>query len=354
MTSAPTEIPALPGGWHGTDLAADPDRWRLPLPDDVRDDLLRAAAEVTPEGGPRGRRPAVSERTRALVGDIYHRLAGEPGLVVLGGFPVGEEPDLVERAYVLLGMLLGQPVAQTLDGRLLVRVEAYDPGVKVPGAQNTGIPNAQPFHIDRAADVVGLLCIRRARAGGLSLVVSSRTVHNTLAERHPDLLPVLYRPIPVQTPPLRGPAGEVAAQWCEVPVFSQVDGHFAAYCDRHVIDMAQRFPDAPRLTERQEAALAAVDEVVALPGLALEMSLEPGDLQLINNLSVLHARTAYEGDPAGQGRLLLRLHIAFGGSPALPAEYTAVYGATAPGSFRGGLLRTPEVQRRLGTPLPAS
>lgn len=351
MTSATIEIPSVPGGWYGSDLAADPESWRLPLPEEVREDLLRAAAKLVAEGDLREQRPEVSERTMALVAELYRRLAGEPGMVVLTGFPV-QDPELTERAYLVLGRLLGQPVLQTLDGQLLVPVEVYDSEAKVPGAGKAGIPQALPFHIDRSTDIIGLLCIRRARVGGLSLLVSSKTVHNILAENHPDLLRVLYQPIPVQMPPLIGPEGERPMRWCGVPVFSQVDGHFAAYCDRYVVEAAQqRFPDAPRLTGEQVAALDAVDEVTARRDLQLHMNLEPGDLQLINNLAVLHSRTAYESAPPGRGRLLIRLHLAFGGSPALPPEYADLYGVTAPGTYRGGLWRTQNVQ--LGAPLPA-
>jgi Taurine catabolism dioxygenase TauD, TfdA family len=51
-------------------------------------------------------------------------------------------------------------------------------------------PSGQNFHIDRC-DVVALLCLRRAKSGGLSTIVSSMAVHNVMAERRPDLLNVL-------------------------------------------------------------------------------------------------------------------------------------------------------------------
>jgi hypothetical protein len=353
MTS--TEVlRSVPGGWYGSDLAKKPESWRVPLPSDVRDDLLRAAAAVAPGsigGDPHQRRPSVSERTRDLIAELYRRLVGEPGVVVLTGFPVEEEPELVERAYLVLGMLLGQPLLQTLDGRLLTRVEALDPSVKVPGAQKIGIPSSLPFHIDRSTDLIGLLCIRRARTGGLSLLVSSRTVHNVLLERHPDLLSVLYQPIPIQRPPQWGPEGERAAGWIEAPIFSHSGGHFTAYCDRVAAEVTQEFSDAPRLTQRQVEAFDAIDAVTAIPELRLEMTLEPGDLQLINNWSVLHSRTAYEDEPGGHGRLLLRLHLAFGGSPALPPGFAEMFGTTEPGTYRGGLVRTTDIHERFGVPL---
>jgi hypothetical protein len=261
---------------------------------------------------------------------------------------------------LLLGKLLGQPIMQMLDGNLLARIEAAGSEVMVPDAQQLALgapelvlPITLPFHVDRCTDLIGLLCVRPARAGGLSRLVSCRAVHNLLLARQPDLLSALYQPVPVYVLQMQGPAGEQPPRWCKVPMFSQVGGHFAAYYSRRLVEGGQQFPDAPRLTQQVVAALDAVDELTGEPGLPLEMALEPGDLQLINNLSLLHARTAYQGEIPGQGRLLLRLHLAFAGSPALPAGYTALLGASAAGTYRGGLWRTRETQEWFGTPLRA-
>lgn len=345
------------GGWYGSDLAHDPDAWRVPLSAEVNDDLLCAAATLgpgdlgIPGADPLQRRPKVSARTRSLVGDVQRRLAGAPGLVVLSGFPVHEE--LAETAYVVLMMLIGQPVLQRLDAELIVRVEAA-PDATVPGAGRIGITRAMPPHVDRAADLVGLLCVRSAESGGVSIAVSSKTVYNTMLERHPELLAALCRPVPMHVPPQLGPDGEIAPRWCELPMFSRVGDHFASYFNRLHIEQTQQFPDAPRTTPEQAAAVDAVEEVGRIPELRLEMPLRPGDLQVVNNLSVAHARTAYNADTRGKGRLLLRMHAAFGGSPELPSGYAAIFGSSTAGTYRGGLWQTPEVRKRFGTPLPTN
>ncbi|POO72266.1 taurine catabolism dioxygenase TauD, partial [Bacillus subtilis] len=51
-----------------------------------------------------------------------------------------------------------------------------------------------PFHVD-GADIVGLMCVRTARAGGASLVVSSTSIYNALLRDHPDMIPLLYEPL---------------------------------------------------------------------------------------------------------------------------------------------------------------
>jgi hypothetical protein len=357
--SAAEQLPTpVPGGWHGADLAKNTDAWRVPLPAEVSDDLLRAAEALTPGdlgilgADPLQPRPKVSARTWSLVGELQRRLAAEPGLVVLSGFPVGEDQELAQTAYVVLMMLIGQPVLQRFDNELIVRVEAQPDG-NVPGAGRVGITSALAPHVDRAADLVALLCIRSAESGGLSFAVSSKTVYNVMLERYPELLAELCRPVPTHVPPQRwGPHGVAEARWCELPMFSRVGDHFASYFNRRHIELAEQFPDAPKVTTEQAAAVDAVEEVGSEPGLRLEMPLEPGDLQLVNNLVVAHARTAYNGDIPGQGRLLLRMHAAFGGSPELPHGYAAIFGSSKAGTYRGGLWQTPEVRERFGTPLP--
>jgi hypothetical protein len=350
----------VPGGWYGSELASTPELWRVHLPGEVRDDLLSAAAITDPQSADLDAdaylarpRPRLSARTHALAAQLYRSLADGPGLAVLAGFPAQENPELTEAAYLLLGTLLGQPLNQG-NGHLLGRVENVGRDASLPGAQGYRLPGALPFHVDRCADVVGLLCVRAAPAGGLSLLVSSKMVHNILLTRRPDLLPVLYEPIPIPVPALLDPDGQQPSQWCMVPVFSRAGDHFAAYYVRHLVEEAQRYPDAPRLTQRQLAALDAVEDVLATPGLPLEMNMQPGDLQLISNLSVLHARTAYDQAAAGQGRLLLRQHLAFAGSPALPKGYAPLFGVTAAGTYRGGSWRTAQIRGRFGTPLQAA
>ena len=72
---------------------------------------------------------------------------------------------------------------------------------------------------------------------------------------------------------------------------------------------AARHADAPVGTCERE--LFDVYEAIASePGIHLDMQFEPGDVQLVSNHVVLHARTAYEDWPEpGRKRHLLRLWL---------------------------------------------
>lgn len=72
-------------------------------------------------------------------------------------------------------------------------------------------------------------------------------------------------------------------------------------------------PDAriPSLSDKQAHAIKVLDETCSR--LALHMILDPGDIQLLHNPHVYHARTAFKDFPAGSvdasGRLRVRRHL---------------------------------------------
>jgi alpha-ketoglutarate-dependent taurine dioxygenase len=352
-----SELTPVPGGWTGSELAREPESWGLDVPDDVCEELLRLARDLGADNvamDPFQRKPAVSEHTRSLVAQVHRRLAGEPGFVVLTGFPIPEEPDLTEAVYSVFGLLVGLPIRASAHDKLLIRrVENLDLNASSNGDQGDRRSIGLPFHSDRAADMIGLLCVRPALHGGLSRWVSSKRVHNILLEEHPDLLAALYQPVPFRMQALRTPAEEEARQWCEIPIFSRVGGRFSAHYERQCVEQGQAFDDAPRLTSRQTAAIDALNEVLDRPELALETKMSSGDLQLVNNLLVLHSRTAFHGENGNSGRLMLKLQLAFAGSPGLPPEYAPLFGATDAGTYRGGGWRVGKFRDRLGTPVDA-
>ena len=54
---------------------------------------------------------------------------------------------------------------------------------------------ALDYHTD-GSDLVGLLCLRTARTGGLSCVANAVAIHNQLVRESPDLAAALYEPMP--------------------------------------------------------------------------------------------------------------------------------------------------------------
>ena len=70
------------------------------------------------------------------------------------------------------------------------------------------------------------------------------------------------------------------------------------------------------------------------------MELEPGDVQLLNNHVVYHARTDLRGRSApGRDRFLMRLWLSMPNSRALPPGFEPLWGAIEAGAPRGGIAR---------------
>ena len=73
---------------------------------------------------------------------------------------------------------------------------------------------------------------------------------------------------------------------------------------------SQQHDSAPRLSDDQLAALALVENIANDPAFHIEMEFRPGDVQLLNNATVLHAREAYaDDDEPHRRRHLLRLWL---------------------------------------------
>jgi len=269
----------------------------------------------------------------SLAAEIARELERGRGFVLLRGLPV-ERYALDELRLIFwgLGTHLGTAVSQSKVGELLGEVR--DIGVRMGEPTSRGYRSREQlrFHTDRC-DVVGLLCVRKAKSGGLSRIVSSVAIHNEILRRRPDLLAVLKENYHYSRQGEEAP-GELP--YYVNPVFGLCEGRFTSQYSRSYIESAQRFPEVPRLSAAQNEAL---DLLAALAEeLCLEIELEPGDIQLLNNHVIYHSRTAYEDHAEEERRrLLLRLWLAVPGSRALPASYAALWGRTEAGVVRGGV-----------------
>ncbi|PYM68637.1 MAG: hypothetical protein DME10_26685 [Candidatus Rokuibacteriota bacterium] len=276
---------------------------------------------------------------------VLHELEEGRGFVLLRGIPVDRYTEgELKSLYWGLGAHLGAARYQNVQGeligevrdenRLYGEVKEMSMDAKLGRSSRSKARSSGPlrFHTDRC-DVVSLLCVRKARAGGLSRIVSAASVSNTILARRPDLHAALYQDY------WRSRQGEEAGgehKTFAMPVFAVHEGKLTTQYSRTFVEAAQKLPGVPRLSPAQEEALdlhAAVCEE-----LAFTMELQPGDLQLLNNHVIYHSRTAYEDDDGpDRDRLLLRLWLAPPNSRALPPGFEVLWGTTAPGVPRGGI-----------------
>ena len=254
------------------------------------------------------------------------------GMILLRGLPLAYSPDDLRMAYWGIGAHLGTAVSQGGRGELLGIVEDEGQEVENTKLRGSKTAGALPFHADRC-DIVGLLCVRKAKSGGISRIVSAAAIHNEVLRRRPDLIEAFYADWYNSRQGDEQP-GESRAY--PKPIFGFRHGHFTGLFSPAYIKFAQAFPEVPRLTKAQQEALDLFG--VLSEELALNMSFEPGDIQLLNNHLIYHARTRYDDYPEkDKMRLLLRLWLAVPGSRPLPRGYELLFGSIDAGAVRGGV-----------------
>jgi hypothetical protein len=350
MSSALPPEQAGAAAWYGPDMAVRDD-WLMPLSAaDLREieqataPLVARNADIAAISAAGFPLPSLGPRLRARVRD---EVLNGRGFLMVRGLPVGRwSLREAATAYFGLGAHLGSARSQNAKGHVLGHVQdlgldAQDPNVRIYQTNAR-----QTFHTD-SCDVVALLCLKTARSGGLSALVSSTTIFNEMHRRRPDLLALLLEPIATDR---RGevPAGQ--KPYFEIPVFNWHAGNLTAIYQRQYIDSAQRFADAPRLTAAHREALDLFDALADDPALNMTMEFKPGDVQFVHNHTILHDRTAFTDWPEPERRRhLLRLWLAASDARPLPAVFAQRYGSVTVGD-RGGVV---VAGTRLHAPLQA-
>lgn len=327
-----------PSAWIGADLAKRPEEWIHRLSAAEIAEIETATADI------RARGLDIAEIRRAdfrlpTLGPVVDRLREEVlngrGFVLIRGLPVEGRPVAESAtAYWGIGTYFGNVRSQNAKGHVLGHVRDLGLSSKDPNVRIYQTTERQNFHTD-SCDIVALLCLKTAKSGGLSSLVSSMTIYNVMATRRPDLAWRLFQPMPTDR---RGEVPEGKRPWFETPVYNDHRGFLSAIYAPHYVRSSQRFPEAPRLSAEDIAALDYFDALAEDAELRLDMEFRPGDMQFVHNHTVLHDRTAFEDWPEPERkRHLLRLWLAAPGARPLPPAYAERYGSVEVGN-RGGII----------------
>ncbi len=338
-----------PSVWTGIDLSAD-QSWRRPW---SSAELAEIDAALDHAKQSKVGWLALTRKHFPLnaVADKLTKVAEElengRGFVLLSGLPVERYSENDRRLiWMGIGHWLGTPVSQDNTGQMMRdiqaepgdlgakhdRMQAADGGEFLSSKARTYSNALLRYHTDRT-DVVGLLMARESASGGESWIAGTAAIHNTILQRRPDLLELLYQPI------YRSRLGEEVGGGDDIyplPVFGVADGKLTSHYSRTYVEAAQLVPTTPRMSDAQWEALdmlAAVAEE-----LAFGMKLAPGDMQFINSHITYHARSAFQDDAAsGRARLLHRLWLTMPNSRPLPADHAVLWKTVAAGAHRGGI-----------------
>ncbi len=338
MTSTTDLQPIIgPSAWRGDELAEFSD-WIYVLSDAERTELETLGRRFLADD-PDLRTVAAADypldACLDLNAECAHQMDAGRGFILVRGLSTNEYGDpLAAAIFYIMGLHLGQPIGQNQMGDRLDHVIATsNKTLEDPSALPSRVRDRLPFHSD-SSDVVALMCLRAAKSGGASSLVSGTTIYNEILRRRPDLAPLLFDPFHWDW---RRQDPDSPQLTYTSPIISYVDGTFSTYAGSSMIFSAQSYPEVPRLTVEQVEVLQLFDEISQEPGLAIDMDFQPGDVQWLLNYAALHSRTGYVDFPEPERRRhLLRLwlkrdvgrplvdqfgkHVVVMGDPAAPLK----------------------------------
>lgn len=236
------------------------------------------------------------------------------------GFAVIDRLDLLALStdearsiYWLLASMLARPVPLRWDGTLMRDVT--DLGKRSPRAVDTTAE--MNYHTDNSFGVcppeyVSLLCLQKAKTGGMSQLVSFPRVHNEMRKRCPELLALLYGPYVFNRQGEHAPDEETTLRR---PIFENRAGTLAARMSHFHVRTGHALAGVP-LEPEAEAAMEALEATMSAPGMGHEFWFEPGQIQVLDNQRIGHKRTAFRdfSSPARKRRLV-RLWLRDAGLP---------------------------------------
>ena len=210
--------------WRSADVA-EPEAWTLRL--SARDHTELDTALVTAKA--KSTDPLELERDDFPLDGLAAKLDGVVDVLLNGhGFAriaaldtERYDDDDLTLLYWGIGLHLGEPWAQNKYGHVLGDVTDQGKTIDDPTVRGNELGGiAVDYHTD-GSDLVGLLCLRTARSGGLSCVANAVAIHNQLVREAPDLAAALYEPLPYDG---RGEQAAGAPAFYTVPGFTEHGG----------------------------------------------------------------------------------------------------------------------------------
>ncbi len=298
-------------GWVGTDIHDSSD-WKHILSDSEVSDLLKMADVVQPalRSDPNNLLTlpreyfdtgVFSQRLEA----IYRDLKSGLGLALIRGLPVNDMSTLdIAIVYWGIGLHLGTATPNNPDGDMFGHITDLGKTQKDANSRGYQTREAMDYHCDQA-DMVGLLCLRSAKSGGLSKVASSIAMYNQLLEEQPELVTSLCEPLHWSK---MGEYEPGESPFYKSPVFNFLENKLCVSFGPTHIEKGHALEQVPDLTDTQRKAITTAEDIADEN--RLEMELQVGDMQFLNNYVCLHTRSAYiDHDEDSNKRLLWRLWL---------------------------------------------
>jgi alpha-ketoglutarate-dependent taurine dioxygenase len=247
----------------------------------------------------------------------YEEVRSGRGFVVVRGLSLDRGLEAFIESVREVGTHFGELLSQNAQGELVGHVIDASSEDPTPRMYRSNL-ELRP-HNDITA-MISLACWQKAQSGGGSVVVSAVTVHDEIRRRAPGLLAPLYRGYHYHRLGEQAPDDEPTTPY-RIPVFARRNGQLSCRYQRMGIAAGHRDRDVP-LTDEDVAAFNLFDEIARAPENRMSFFLERGDMIVLNNYTVMHARTQFQNFPERERqRRLIRLWLDREGFRDVPREF---------------------------------
>ena len=234
------------------------------------------------------------------------------GFIRLRGLNPKKYDDLtIQTIYWGICSYLGTGIPQNSMGELMSGVKDYGDKIKSDNPYREGIRLHRTTakidaHTD-SCDHVALLCIRKAKEGGESGVVSALSIYNEILKNKPEYLEPLCKGFYIDLVGKGKTEKELSSH--PIPVFSYFGGKVCSRFNKGQIELgAERHSGG--LDSLSQEAINYVQYLTEQDDFHLKMMLEDGDIQVLNNRVTYHTRSKVvdDEDPTKK-RLLYRVWL---------------------------------------------
>ena len=235
----------------------------------------------------------------------YDDVRAGRGFALLRGLPLDTSFDEFAAAVWGIGTYFGTALSQNAQGEMIGHVIDASKQDATPRMYRSNLELR--LHNDMTA-MLSLACWHKSAEGGATFLASAVTIHDEIKRRAPELLPPLARGFHYHRLGEEAEGQEPVSPF-RMPVFALRNGRLSCRYQRAGIAAGHRAANVP-LTDAELAALDLFDEVAKAPENRLAFYLERGDMLVVNNYTMLHARTKFtEFAEAEKRRHLVRLWL---------------------------------------------
>ena len=330
-----------PAAWTVADVEADKG-WIFPLSAAESAELIGAVRSAVQSSGPADK-PILDwriddfslDRSMPTLAAVFREVRDGRGMALVKNLPrAGVTPLEFRLMTWAIGLHFGVARPQNRASDYITEVKDAGMAYRSPTGRGYNSKAELDFHVD-GSDVVLLSCYNQAPVGGMSMCASAATAFDVVKAERPEYAQALTTDYTFSR---NGEQAEGEEPWYPAPVCTTRDERIFCKWNRNRILNAQKLEGVPQLSSLQREAMEYFDTVLRRPENMFCMHLEPGDLQILCNQTMLHSRTGFEDHAEEEKkRTLYRLWLARPDSRRLPDSWALFYGSSEPGTVRGGM-----------------